>query len=94
MEQHQHNEKCKEVFALLSDYLNLELPPEACQDIEAHIADCSPCIEFANSLRKTVDLCKRYEPTELPAPLGEEAKAQLLEACRRMLALPMGVKPG
>jgi len=94
MEPHQHNEKCKEVFALLSDYLNLELPPEACQDIEAHIAGCQPCIEFADSLRKTVDLCRRYQPTEPPATLGQEAKAQLLEAYRRMLTSRTNSKLG
>jgi predicted anti-sigma-YlaC factor YlaD len=94
VEQYRHNEKCKEVFALLSDYLNLELPPEARKDIEAHLAGCSPCIEFADSLRKTVDLCRRYQPTGLPAPIGQEAKAQLLEAYQRMLALRMGSKPG
>ena len=86
MEPHQHNEKCKEVFALLPDYLDLDLPPEACQEIEAHIAGCAPCIEFAESLRKTVGLCRQYQPTELPAPLGQEAKAQLLEAYGKMLA--------
>ena len=86
MEPDQHNERCKEVFALLSDYLNLELPPETCQDIEAHIAGCEPCIEFADSLRKTVDLCRQYRPTEFPAPLGQKAKAQLMEAYARMLA--------
>jgi RNA polymerase sigma-70 factor, ECF subfamily len=94
VEQHLHNEKCREVFALLSDYLNLELPPDACQDIEVHIAGCPPCIAFADSLRKTVDLCRRYQPTELPAPIGQEAKAQLLEAYRRMLAMRRGSKPG
>ena len=86
MEMHRHNEKCKEVFALLSDYLNLELPPETCQEIEAHIAGCSPCVEFAKSLRKTIDLCRQYQLTELPAPLGQEAKALLLEAYGKMLA--------
>jgi len=94
MEQHQHNNRCKEVFALLSDYLNLELPPQACQYIAAHIAGCPPCIEFAESLRKTVDLCKQYQPAELPAPLGQEAKAQLLEAYRRMLASQTNSKLG
>ncbi|HSR07119.1 MAG TPA: zf-HC2 domain-containing protein [Bryobacteraceae bacterium] len=86
MDQHQHNEKCQEVFALLSDYLNLELPPQACQEIAAHIAGCPPCIEFADSLRKTVHLCRQYQPAELPEPIGQEAKAQLLEAYRKMLA--------
>jgi RNA polymerase sigma-70 factor (ECF subfamily) len=91
MAPHQHtdqdkHDKCSEVFAMLSDYLNLELPRETCREIEAHIAGCEPCVEFAESLRKTVDLCRKYEPTELPAPMGEQAKAQLLDAYKKMLA--------
>ena len=90
MKPHQHadrdkHDRCEEVFAMLSDYLNLELPPETCREIEAHIAGCEPCVEFAESLRKTVDLCRKYEPTELPAPMGEQAKAQLLDAYKKML---------
>lgn len=84
------NQKCKEIFSLLSEYLDLELPPDACQEMEAHLTGCPPCIEFAESLRKTVDLCHRYQPTELPDPLGQEARAQLLDAYRKMLA---GRKP-
>jgi RNA polymerase sigma-70 factor (ECF subfamily) len=94
MEPHRHNERCKEVFAMLSDYLNLELPPEACHEIEAHIAGCPPCIEFAESLRKTVDLCRRYQPAELPRPMGQEAKAQLLDAYKKMLAARMSDQSG
>ncbi len=98
MEPHRHtdgyeHDRCKEVFALLSDYLNLELPPEACQEIEAHIAGCSPCIQFAESLRKTVELCRHYQPTELPAPLGQEAKSQLLDAYKKMLAARTSSRP-
>ena len=86
MEPHQHTHKCKEVFSLLSEYLNLELPPEACQEIETHLAGCQPCIEFAESLRKTVELCRQYQPAELPAPLGKEAREQLLDAYAKMLS--------
>jgi RNA polymerase sigma-70 factor (ECF subfamily) len=85
MELHERTEKCREVFSLLSDYLNLELPPDACQEMEAHIAGCPPCIEFAESLRKTVELCRRYQPAELPEPLGNDARERLLEAYQRML---------
>ena len=70
MELHERTEKCRGVFSLLSDYLNLELPPDACQGMEAHIAGCPLCIEFAESLRNTVELCRRYQPSELPEPLG------------------------
>jgi anti-sigma factor RsiW len=85
MEPHERSEKCKEVFSLLSEYLNLELPPEACQEIEAHLAGCPPCIEFAESLRRTVDLCRNYRQTEMPAPIGSKAREQLLDAYRKML---------
>jgi hypothetical protein len=86
MESHERSEKCREVFSLLSEYLNLELPPEACQAIETHLAGCPPCIEFAESLRQTVELCRRYRPTELPEPLGTKAREQLLDAYGKMLS--------
>ena len=86
MASHVHTENCKEIFALLSDYLNLELPPDACAQIETHLAGCAPCIEFAESLRKTVELCRRYRPTELPEKLGEQARKELLQAYRKAVA--------
>ena len=86
MAAHQHSGQCKEVFALLSDYLNLELPADACQEIETHLAGCAPCVEFVESLRKTIELCRRYRPSELPAPLGQSARAELVAAYQKMLA--------
>ena len=86
MPPHERSEKCKEIFSLLSEYLNLELPPDACQETEAHLAGCSPCIEFAESLRKTVELCRRYRPAELPEPLGKGAREELLGAYQKMLS--------
>jgi len=79
-------ENCKEVFATLSEYLDLELPPDACREVEQHLEGCPPCIEFAESLRKTIDLCHRYEAKEMPAPLSEKAREDLQAAYRRMLA--------
>jgi anti-sigma factor RsiW len=86
MASHEHTDNCKEIFALLSDYLNLELPPDACKEIETHLASCPPCIEFAESLRKTVELCRHYRPTELPEPLEKQAREQLLAAYKKMVA--------
>ena len=90
MAQHQHTEKCRELFAMLSDYLNLELPPEACEEIEAHLAGCSPCVEFAESLRRTVELCRGYRPDEMPEPVSDDAREQLLAAWKKMLAARAG----
>ena len=88
-----HHGDCREVFALLSDWLNLELPPDACREIEEHLAGCPPCIEFAESLRKSVELCRRYEAGEAPRPLDDAARRELMAAYHRMLAA-RGTKAG
>ncbi len=78
--------QCREVFALLSQYLDVELPPDACGAIEEHIKDCPPCIEFTESLKKTIALCRQYSPGEIPPELNEQSRAELERAYRRMLA--------
>jgi len=79
-------EECRRIFATLSEYLDLELPPEACREMEAHLAGCAPCIEFAESLRQTVALCHEYQPADMPGPISETARARLQEAWQRACA--------
>jgi anti-sigma factor RsiW len=86
-------DECKQIFATLSEYLDLELPPEACREMEAHFAGCPPCVEFAESLRKTVALCHEYQAGEMPGPIGEAARARLIEAWREALAGRPGRPP-
>ncbi len=79
-----HPENCKEVFALLSEYLDVELPLEACQEIEQHLTGCAPCVEFVESLRRTVALCRGYRPKVMPAPLTAQAREGLEKAWQKM----------
>ncbi len=86
---HKHGKEprdCEELFARLSAYLDGELSSEARTEIEEHLCGCPPCIEFVESLRRTVDLCRRFEPAESPGPVSAAAREQLLAACRKMLA--------
>jgi anti-sigma factor RsiW len=69
---------------MLSEYLDLELPPDACEHIEQHLTGCTPCVDFVESLRKTIDLCRSYEPETVPDPLSAEARGQLETAWRRV----------
>jgi anti-sigma factor RsiW len=71
---------------LLSDYLDLELPPEACRDIEKHLEGCPPCAEFAARLRRMIVLCRTHQPAVQPGPLRKGARAELEGAWRKMLA--------
>ena len=76
---------CRDLFAALSEYLDAELPAGDCAAIEAHIADCPPCIEFVDSLKKTVKLCKDCGPaSELP-PLSDDVRTRLMEAYQQSM---------
>lgn len=79
---HKHGLECKEIFAQLSAYMDAELPDATCEEIRAHIADCPPCVEFVNSLRRTVDLCHGHASSEQPAPLAGDVRERLLAAFR------------
>lgn len=83
---HKHDESCKQVFELLSQYLDAELPAASCAEIEQHLADCEPCIEFLDSLRRSIALCKDCGCAEVPRPMTSDAKEQLQAAFQKMIA--------
>ena len=86
MKTREPSEQCKEVFAALSEYLDMELSPASCEELEAHLAGCPPCIKFVESLRKSIGLCHRYSLAEPPKPLSKDARHELQAAYRKMLA--------
>jgi anti-sigma factor RsiW len=71
---------CQQIFALLSEYLDAELPADLCEQLSGHIAGCAPCVEFVKSLRQSIALCREFEPEHLPKPLAEETRAKLWRA--------------
>lgn len=71
---------CKEIFAMLSEYLDAELQPGTCEQLERHLSDCPPCIEFMESLKRTVQFCRQEAVAETPPPLTPQQKARLREA--------------
>jgi anti-sigma factor RsiW len=87
---HKHGPECKEVFALLSQYLDRELPEADCAEIEQHMADCGPCVQFLESLRRTIELCHHHGPDAKPGPLDAKLKHQLFETWQKMLAARQG----
>lgn len=77
---------CKEIFALLSEYIDAELPPELCDSVTGHIEGCNPCVEFLQSLQKTVELCKQYRHDAIPSPLTEQVRRDLRQAYEKLLS--------
>ena len=73
---------CKQIFALLSEYLDAQLPEKNCRELELHLKGCRPCIAYLESLKTTVEACRRYQAPRAPAP-SKEVKAALLAALQR-----------
>jgi anti-sigma factor RsiW len=70
--------RCKHIFAMLSDYLSAELPAKNCRELERHLKDCEPCIVYLESLKNTVEACRRYQVRKIPPPSKKVREALLL----------------
>lgn len=78
MSQHHHHDpvrdpRCRQVFELLSEWLDGEVPADLAAEIDAHICSCAPCVQFLDSLKRSIRLTKEFAGTEdfsaLPAPV-------------------------
>jgi RNA polymerase sigma-70 factor (ECF subfamily) len=81
---------CSRVFALLSEYLDRELAPARCEELEEHLRGCPRCIEFVASLKRSVELCRQYGGCRTAPPVDAEAMARFRRAYQSMLARRRG----
>jgi anti-sigma factor (TIGR02949 family) len=47
---------CKSLLRNLSDYVDGELSPELCAELERHLEGCDNCQIVVNTLKKTIEL--------------------------------------
>jgi len=73
--------RCKRIFAMLSEYLDAELPMENCDELERHLKGCAPCLAYLESLKNTVAACRRFEVHRIPPP-SQKVREALLAALR------------
>jgi anti-sigma factor RsiW len=66
--------ECRAMFAQLSEYLDGELPPDLCDEMDEHMDDCPPCQAFLESLRRTVRLAADQGRTGLPDDVRQAAR--------------------
>jgi anti-sigma factor RsiW len=57
---------CQIPLEALSAHLDGEASPELRAEVERHLADCPDCSALANTLLKTVSLCRELPRPELP----------------------------
>ena len=76
----QPSARCKRLFAMLSDYIDHEIDPSLCQNVEDHLGDCSPCKAYLASLEETVRRCRRHCTEELKAKVRAQVRELLRES--------------
>ena len=77
--------RCKQVFAVLSEYLDQTLDPEMCDELERHLSGCHPCEAFLADLEKTVERCRKFDPSCKPLKKGK-MRDKVLDEYRGVLA--------
>jgi hypothetical protein len=78
---------------MLSDYLDRDLPGETCAAIDAHLRSCRDCAGQAESLKHTVDLCRRFRSDDRPGPLPAGKQHELRTAFERVLETMRQARP-
>ena len=58
--------KCEEMLALLNEYVDGEVDPALCEDLQRHLGDCRPCRVVVDNIRMTITLYREGQPIELP----------------------------
>jgi len=81
-----NDQDCTQIFALLSEYLDGELPPATCEEFEAHFSGCPECIQFLDSLKRSKELCRQFGQSMANPPASDDAMTRLRQAYRDMLA--------
>jgi anti-sigma factor (TIGR02949 family) len=75
MNEHVHK-NCEELLGSLSSYIDGDLPPELCQELEKHLAGCNDCRVVLNTTKRTIDLV--HSPIEKP-DLPEDVRERLFK---------------
>ncbi|MCK6582771.1 MAG: zf-HC2 domain-containing protein [Anaerolineales bacterium] len=71
MNEHLHK-NCEELLGSLSAYIDGELSPELCEELERHLAGCDNCRVVLNTTKRTIDLVQTpLEKPDLPHDVRE-----------------------
>lgn len=74
------NPECRTYFERISEFLDGELDRDLCAKIESHLQDCPECRKCLESLRRTIELCRRMAEEEIDPGALERLKRAVLEA--------------
>lgn len=75
--------KCQELLKMLNEYVEGDIDPAVCRDLEKHLAGCNPCKVVIDNIRKTISLYKNDEAYELPVDFKQRLHQALRDKWRQ-----------
>lgn len=72
--------ECRQLLEQLCDYIDGDLDPTLCAELERHLAQCTDCRVLVDTTRKTLLLFRRYGRAELPVEAEERLWKALAQA--------------
>jgi len=66
---------CRDTFLRLSEYLDGNLSARVCNEFQQHMAICPECRIITNTLRKTIELCRRLPQYPIPPEVSRRLRA-------------------
>ena len=73
---------CRELIAILDDYVDGVLPEPMRAELDRHLADCAPCRAFLATYRKTRELNAAAGRIEMPEDMKRRLRRFLHENIR------------
>ncbi|MGE5198870.1 MAG: anti-sigma factor family protein [Rhodospirillaceae bacterium] len=71
------SDRCRALLEQLSRYIDDELTPAQRRTLSAHLRRCPCCQSMADSLRHTVETCRKAGTARLPADVRVRARARI-----------------
>jgi anti-sigma factor RsiW len=67
---------CNELVELVTDYLEMRLPPADLRRFEAHLEECDACATYVEQIRATVAVVGTLTEESLPAGAADALLAE------------------
>ena len=71
------SDRCRSLLEQLSQYIDGDLTPAQRRALAAHLRRCPCCQTMADSLKHTVDTCRKAGAARLPADVRLRARARI-----------------
>ena len=68
---------CEDFLGTLSEYIDGELDPSLCHDLESHISNCANCRIVVDTMKKTISLYQQEDTVNMEIP--REIKTRLFK---------------